>query len=60
MYVVRVNLDGAFMESRPCSHCLYYMRNVGVKRVVFSTADGALQNVAMSELTNDHVCSSRR
>lgn len=36
IYVVRVNSDGIFRNSKPCSMCEEAMRFVGVKRVYYS------------------------
>jgi len=35
MYVVRVNSEGAFVNSRPCNMCLDYMKKYGIKTVRF-------------------------
>lgn len=37
LYVVRVSkVDGSLMNSRPCEHCIGLMREIGIKKVVYS------------------------
>lgn len=40
LYVVRIGHDGKLRLSRPCNNCLNYAINCGVKRIVYSIADG--------------------
>ena len=40
VYVCRVNSKGGFMNSRPCCHCMEFMRENGVSRVYFSDTVG--------------------
>lgn len=40
VYVCRINLQGGFMNSRPCPKCIKFMKDSGVSRVYFSDSDG--------------------
>jgi len=40
VYVCRVNSTGGFMNSKPCSNCLHFMRTNGVARVYYSDSIG--------------------
>jgi tRNA(Arg) A34 adenosine deaminase TadA len=36
LVVVRINKSGQFLNSKPCSTCMYEMQRKGIKRVFFS------------------------
>ena len=36
LYVVRLNNDGEFLDSKPCSHCYCTLKEIGVKNVIYS------------------------
>lgn len=40
IYVCRVNSQGGYMNSRPCSKCADFMKQSGVCRVYFSDSSG--------------------
>lgn len=40
VYVCRVNAQGGFMNSKPCSKCMDFMKDNGVCRVYFSDSNG--------------------
>ena len=42
MYCVRINSIGELTESKPCSHCAEVMRNYGIRKVKYSTWEGAI------------------
>lgn len=39
MFIVRVNKAGNLMYSRPCEHCLKYIIEVGIKKIIYSISD---------------------
>jgi deoxycytidylate deaminase len=39
MYVCRIRKDGSYGLSRPCRGCMEALRDLGVKRVVYSTVE---------------------
>ena len=36
MYVIRINSADQLRNSRPCKHCLAYIKHVGIKKVYYS------------------------
>ncbi len=40
VYVCRVNSQGGYMNSKPCSKCMSFMKDNGVGRVYFSDSSG--------------------
>ena len=40
VYVCRINSQGGFMNSKPCSKCMTFMKDNGVCRVYFSDSSG--------------------
>jgi deoxycytidylate deaminase len=45
IYVVRVGRNGGLRNSRPCPMCEAAMQFVGIKRVVYSNADGNIEEI---------------
>ena len=43
IYVVRINNQGNFKMSKPCSRCETALKHVGIKRVYYTTDDGDLE-----------------
>lgn len=43
MYVIRINQEGEFRNSKPCSMCQEAMKFVGIKRVFYSSNDGTFE-----------------
>lgn len=37
--VVRINKAGELRNSKPCAHCMLYLKHVGIKKVYYSTND---------------------
>jgi deoxycytidylate deaminase len=58
--VVRVNSEGDFVMSKPCKHCIKFMRAMGVKRISYSTDDNVIVTEKLSKIKSDHVCQMRR
>lgn len=48
VYVVRVNLDGATVMSRPCPSCQQKLEESGVKDVVYSTSPGTFAKMRIT------------
>jgi len=40
--VIRVNNSNTLIESKPCDHCLMIMKQVGIRKVTYSTKNGEL------------------
>tara|TARA_Y100000310_G_C20335930_1_gene647499 strand:- start:216 stop:563 length:348 start_codon:yes stop_codon:yes gene_type:complete len=43
IYVVRINKLGEFKMSKPCTMCEAALKHVGIKRIYYTTDDGALE-----------------
>lgn len=48
MYVVRVNAEGAFVNSKPCNMCVDYMRKYGIKLVRFINKNGIPEELKLT------------
>jgi deoxycytidylate deaminase len=55
--VVRVSYEGKFINSRPCSECIKYMRKVGIGKVYYSTDDGDFNCEKVSQMEITHYSS---
>jgi len=45
MYVVRINKQGLFLNSKPCEHCQNIMKSFGVNKCIFSSIDGEVDSI---------------
>jgi deoxycytidylate deaminase len=43
--VVRIGADGELKESAPCKHCAIAIKEIGIKKVQYSTDDGEIVSV---------------
>ena len=43
LYVCRINREGEFRNSKPCSMCHEALKHVGVKRVYYTTNDNTIE-----------------
>lgn len=43
LYVCRINREGEFRNSKPCSMCHEALKHVGVKRVYYTTNDNTVE-----------------
>ncbi|MFA5025415.1 MAG: hypothetical protein WC503_02840 [Candidatus Shapirobacteria bacterium] len=39
MFIIRVNRVGDLMYARPCEHCLKYIKEVGIKKIIYSISN---------------------
>jgi tRNA(Arg) A34 adenosine deaminase TadA len=53
VYVARINRQGEWKMSKPCSMCHEAMRFVGVKKVVYTTAPGEWESYKILEDMNE-------
>ena len=44
MFVARIKKDGSLALAKPCAYCQRVINNFGIKRVVFTTDTGEIQN----------------
>jgi deoxycytidylate deaminase len=55
IFVLRVCKNGFIVNSKPCSYCVKYIQNHGVKRVVYSTGcDSGFIIEKPADLCNSH------
>lgn len=40
IYVARVNKNGDDRDSQPCPRCLYLIRSVGIKKIIYTSEKG--------------------
>lgn len=41
LYILRLDNNGRLNNSYPCQYCLNYLRNIGFKRIFYTTFEGA-------------------
>lgn len=58
LLVCRVNRDGTLGDSRPCQHCISFMRKIGVYQVWYTNEKGKLVAERVQNMKSKHVCSS--
>ena len=59
LYVVRVAASG-LRQSGPCKQCLSAIRQVGIKKIVFSDDDGMFEMHTSNSYTTEHLSSGFR
>lgn len=60
--VVRINRSGEFKNSKPCYHCIEYMKSCGlqIENVYYSDSNGDLICEKLSVIENDYVTAGNR
>jgi hypothetical protein len=64
--VIRINSLGEYGQSRPCFHCIQYMKSVinyRIRHVYFTTSKTEIKKMHFSELdkiARDHISSGNR
>ena len=46
--VVRITSSGDLTDSKPCSHCVDFMKSYGIRKVTYSNRDGSLTTESLS------------
>ena len=59
MVVIRLGGNGNFTMSKPCRHCIKYLKLMGVKAITYSTNSGFICE-KLSRISSVHVCQVRR
>jgi hypothetical protein len=57
--VIRWN-GNKFANSKPCKHCILYMKALGVKKIYYSNDAGKIIKEKIKEMQNEHTCMARR
>lgn len=63
IYVVRIKKNGATAMSRPCNHCLFTLKKMGINRIFYSTGDiynGEFVTCKVKEMENSYTTHSNR
>lgn len=49
LYIVRVNNEGELKDSRPCVNCYNKIKELGIRKIIYSTADSTIERVNISD-----------
>lgn len=55
IYIVRVASSGELKSSGPCINCLSVIREVGIRKMVFSEDDGTIKEYNTNEYSHIHL-----
>lgn len=59
--IIVIRWNGAQMKgSKPCKHCCYYMKTLGVKKIMYSNDSGEIIKEKVNSIENTHMCVSRK
>ena len=53
LYIVRLNKDNELKDSRPCVNCYQKIKELGIKKVIYSTEDSCIECKKVSEYYTD-------
>ncbi len=57
IYIVRCKKDGGFTQSEPCLNCHNQMKKFNIKYIIYSTEDGNLDKLLLSDFNTDFMSS---
>lgn len=61
VYVVRCKEGNAnFQESQPCKSCQDSLKNIGFKKIYYSTIDGRIEKKKISCLKTEHISKAQK
>ena len=60
MYVVRTDAKYEYKESAPCCHCMKVLKDLRVKRIVYSSSDGSFASTSPFTYSTTHVSVGNR
>jgi deoxycytidylate deaminase len=52
--VVIRQTNGHLIMSKPCKHCILYLKNIGIKRVYYSDNNGNLVCEKVKDMCSEH------
>jgi deoxycytidylate deaminase len=55
LWVGRILKDGSLAYSKPCYHCINYLRKVGIKKIGYSTKNGTIQIEKIVDIESDYI-----
>ena len=53
-YVVRYT-NNNFIESKPCKHCIEYIRKTNINKIIYSTNDNNFISIPTNIIISNHV-----
>uniref|UniRef100_A0A6C0JAJ1 CMP/dCMP-type deaminase domain-containing protein n=1 Tax=viral metagenome TaxID=1070528 RepID=A0A6C0JAJ1_9ZZZZ len=60
LYVCRINNKNEFINSKPCSDCIKYIKKTkNIKHIYYTDNDGSFIRENALSIENDHKCASR-
>jgi tRNA(Arg) A34 adenosine deaminase TadA len=60
LIVLRVNRYNELVNSKPCYHCLEYLKNIGIKNIYFSDDNGNIIKEKTKYMKTEHITRNRR
>lgn len=60
IYVVRVSSSSNICKSDPCKDCLKFIKNMGIRNIIFSLNDNEILKVKVNEWETEHVSKGRK
>ena len=49
LYIVRLNSEGELKDSRPCVNCYNKIKELGIRKIIYSTADSTIEKKNVSD-----------
>jgi deoxycytidylate deaminase len=64
LIVLRLYKDGTFSYSKPCEHCINYMKNIikngyRINTVLYSNHDGFIESIKLNNIITTHISKHR-
>ena len=60
IYVVRTDMSHNYRGSGPCINCLEVLKDLRIKRIVYSKQDGTFESVSLLNYNTTHVTHGNR
>lgn len=59
MIVIRIDSNGNFCNSVPCSQCLLRIKNFGINKIIYSDDNGLIVKQKISEIISEKSTADR-
>ena len=53
--IIRIDANDKLIESKPCMMCVHELKKHNINKVYYSTKDGNIECVKLSEFQGDHI-----
>jgi hypothetical protein len=50
----------SFIDSKPCKHCINYMRSLGLKKIYYTDSNGSIIYEKVRDMQSEHVSMVRK